>query len=48
LVLKNDTNIKYLQENDVKSGMLGLMRMAIWDLFMDTNGATGMKEIDQI
>jgi hypothetical protein len=26
---KGDTNIKYLQENGVKIGMLGLMPMAI-------------------
>jgi hypothetical protein len=29
LVPKGDTNIKYLQENGVKFGMLGLMPMAI-------------------
>jgi thymidylate synthase len=29
LVPKGDTNIKYLQENGLKFGMLGLMPMAI-------------------
>jgi thymidylate synthase len=45
LVLKGDTNIKYLQENGVK----------IWDAWADTNGELGPvyhhqwnEEIDQI
>jgi thymidylate synthase len=39
--LKGETNITYLKENGVKSGMSGLTKIESWALSMANNGEVG-------
>ena len=39
--LQGDTNVKYLQDNGVRSGTNGRTKTVTWDIFTGINGAPG-------